>query len=333
MCKAVTSFFKKGNSVSAKNSPLLSVIIPTYNRAHFLPGIIHSLLSQPYINLEIVIVDDGSIDQTAQVVERLQMEPRPKDLSLRYIKQSNRGASAARNHGVQQSRGDYILFADSDDVFLSNGIVAGMAVLDAEVLDYVYLPIRKAEHQTAYLIESPLGSFYDGSDVALLDYHWHTMGVIYRRAFLNHVGGWNETIRTSDDWEYQVRVKLASDMSRFVDVPIGVWNIHNGERLSAAAYNAHYVADVLTVCESIRDHCSRADRLSPTVKSRLFRRLTRHAVEAGAHGDRQLRQQILKVSKPLAIGSLNHAFQSWLEVVPFHSSDWLIYSIVRRVFS
>ena len=309
----------------------LSVVIPTYNRAHLLPGMIHSLFRQAYDMIEIVVVDDGSHDDTARVIEKLELESQ-RGGALRYYKQSNRGASAARNNGVRQATGDFILFADSDDSVLSAGIEAGMATLIQDGLDYVYLPIRKAEFKGGLRTETTLGYVYDGSDAGLLDYHWHTMGVIYKKSFLERVGGWNESIRTSDDWEFQVRVKLAAGKSRFVDMPLGIWNLHEGARLSAKSYQSSYVADLLSVCESIRDHCARAGRLSDVVKTRLFRRLSRHAVEAGSHGDFQLRQQILKVSCSLAIRRVDRAFQIWLQVVSYSTSDRLLYSMIRRVF-
>lgn len=92
--------------------PFFSIILPTYNRAHFLPKAIESLLAQTFEDWELVIVDDGSTDNTKEVVEAY------KDLRIVYIYQKNQERSAARNNGIKQSKGDYICFLDSDDYFL-----------------------------------------------------------------------------------------------------------------------------------------------------------------------------------------------------------------------
>lgn len=101
------------NSLS---SPKVSVIIPTYNRAHLIGDSIHSVLTQTYTNLEIIVVDDGSTDNTEEVIAVI-LDPR-----LRYIRQPNRGRSNARNHALSLATGKYITFLDSDDLYFPNKI-------------------------------------------------------------------------------------------------------------------------------------------------------------------------------------------------------------------
>lgn len=91
--------------------PLVSVILPTYNRAHCLPDAIESVMAQAMDDLELIVVDDGSTDGTADVVPA-------DDPRIRYTRQANHGVSAARNHGVRLARGRWISFIDSDDEWL-----------------------------------------------------------------------------------------------------------------------------------------------------------------------------------------------------------------------
>jgi len=94
------------------NCPLVSVIIPTYNGSRFIRETIQSVLDQTYNNLEIMVVDDGSTDDTSLIVKSV------TDQRITYIQQKNAGVSPARNHGIAVSKGDYIAFLDHDDVWL-----------------------------------------------------------------------------------------------------------------------------------------------------------------------------------------------------------------------
>ena len=90
---------------------MVSVIIPAYNRAHTLRRSVESVLAQTYDDLEVIVVDDGSTDSTEAVVRAI------PDARVRYVRQINQGACAARNHGVELARGEYIAFQDSDDLW------------------------------------------------------------------------------------------------------------------------------------------------------------------------------------------------------------------------
>src|SRR4051812_13032545 len=92
---------------------LVSVVIPTYNRAYILGRALDSLLAQTYRNLDIIVVDDGSTDGTRDLIA----EKYSHDSRIRYVYQDNQGVSAARNSGLRLMRGDYVALLDSDDVW------------------------------------------------------------------------------------------------------------------------------------------------------------------------------------------------------------------------
>lgn len=96
----------------------LSVVIPCFNYAHYLDACITSVLVQAHTALEIIVVDDGSSDDTKHVVRSINKSY--GDFKVRYIYQKNKGVSAARNHGYKTSKGDYLLFLDADDKLLPN---------------------------------------------------------------------------------------------------------------------------------------------------------------------------------------------------------------------
>jgi glycosyltransferase involved in cell wall biosynthesis len=92
---------------------LFSIIVPTYNRESFIVKTIQSVLIQTYLNFELIIVDDGSTDNTEQVVEKI------KDKRIKYYKKENAERGAARNYGTNKAKGDYVTFLDSDDLLYS----------------------------------------------------------------------------------------------------------------------------------------------------------------------------------------------------------------------
>lgn len=113
------------------STPLISVIIPSYNRAHVIEKSARSVLEQTFADLELLIIDDGSTDATREVVERL------GDSRVRYVYQENAGACAARNHGISLARGEYIAFHDSDDVWYPNKLEKQLQCMEETGSDIV----------------------------------------------------------------------------------------------------------------------------------------------------------------------------------------------------
>ncbi len=111
---------------------LVSVIIPTYNRAHLIKRSAMSVLNQTYGNLELIIVDDGSTDNTEEVVKSID------DDRVIYIKQPNQGACAARNNGIDHAQGEFIAFQDSDDEWHVDKLEKQIKCLKETGADMVY---------------------------------------------------------------------------------------------------------------------------------------------------------------------------------------------------
>lgn len=114
-------------------SPLFSVIIPTYNRANYISNSIQSVINQSFKNWELIIVDDGSTDNTSKIIESF------KDDRIKYIYQANSERSAARNNGIKHAKGDYICFLDSDDEYFP------------DIIENFYLFLQQKNFPTAFL--------------------------------------------------------------------------------------------------------------------------------------------------------------------------------------
>ena len=112
--------------MTTERPPFLSVVIPSYNSAEWLPQTIDSILAQTFSDFEVVIVDDGSKDDTREVVGRYVAQTAGK---VRYLPQDNAGPSAARNNGVRAARGEWIAFLDADDWWDPGKLAAQLEVL------------------------------------------------------------------------------------------------------------------------------------------------------------------------------------------------------------
>ena len=107
--------------------PLISVVIPVFNGEKWIIETIESVQQQTYSNIEIIIIDDGSIDNTNLVIKKLQK----KHSNIQYFYQENSGPASARNNGIRQSNGKYIAFLDSDDVWLPHKLTTQLEFMDA----------------------------------------------------------------------------------------------------------------------------------------------------------------------------------------------------------
>lgn len=184
--------------------PAVSVIVPTFNRAGLLPRAIGSVLGQSFEDFEVLIVDDGSTDETAEVVARYE-DPR-----VRYLAQPrNAGVSAARNRGLREARGDLVAFLDSDDEWLP-GKLAQQVELFRRVPDdvgLVYTGVECVLPDGRRRVDRPeeRGDVYRlmlGRNVI----HGGGSNVMMRRSVVATVGFFDEGLRAIEDYEYWLRV-------------------------------------------------------------------------------------------------------------------------------
>jgi glycosyltransferase involved in cell wall biosynthesis len=190
-----------------KEDPLISVIIPTYNRANLLTIAILSVINQTYKNWELIIVDDGSTDNTKQIVE----EFIKKDPRIKYFYKENGGQGSARNLGIKNAQGEYIAFLDSDDEFLENKIKKslkifnedkniGMIYSDAIIIGN-YLDNKKSSE-----ISKPYyGNVY--KKLLLNNFITTSTVVVKKEVFLNR-GFFNESslLRNFEDYDMWLRI-------------------------------------------------------------------------------------------------------------------------------
>lgn len=187
------------------NMPTVSVIIPTYNRAHLIGGAIQSVLDQTYQDFEIIVVDDGSTDNTAEVVKSFN-EQRIK--CIRHDK--NRGGSAARNTGIKAAKGEYIAFQDSDDEWFIEKLEKQMKIFETAPpeVGVVYTGFWKIENDKKIYIPSSWFTQKEGNiHKELLKGNFvTTQSVVIRKKCFEKSGMFDENLPRLQDWELVIRL-------------------------------------------------------------------------------------------------------------------------------
>ncbi len=208
-----------------REMPKVSVVIPTYNQARFLVETIRSVLAQTFRDLEIIVIDDGSTDNTAEVVSAF---------PVKYFYQENQGVSVARNHGIERSRSEYVAFVDSDDALLPEALARAVETLDRHPgVSFVYGQASMTD-QTGRTYRVRRSSFLEGSCVVdgrdqireLLFFNRITLStVVARRSCLEEVGGFHTELRNFQD--HHLCILLCKNHSvAYVAEPLVRYRVH-----------------------------------------------------------------------------------------------------------
>jgi glycosyltransferase involved in cell wall biosynthesis len=193
-------------------TPLVSVIIPTYNRARLLPDAMASVLSQTYPRIELIIVDDGSTDETPELL-------RQYGDRIRVVRQANAGPAIARNRGIAIATGEIIAFLDSDDQWLPTKLERQVASLQAAGPEVVCClcncSVRFANGKTGSTFaiadtmpDRPTGIWLNPVEILLNRFVMFNQAVAIRREVLERVGYFDESLRFGEDYELPFRLAL-----------------------------------------------------------------------------------------------------------------------------
>ncbi len=208
--------------------PKVSVIIPTYNYGKYIEKAIDSVFAQTYRDFEIIVVDDGSTDNTREIIET-----RYKD-KVRYFYQKNKGAPAARNKGIKESRGEYLAFLDADDWFAPENLKYKVKVLDNNTdigwiySDWYYIDekgeiIDKASNRYSFhdrKLEGDISSeLFSGGNYITTD------SVLLRKQCFEKVGGFDEILPAFQDYELWLRVSLCFEVN-FINEVLVYYLVH-----------------------------------------------------------------------------------------------------------
>ena len=285
------------------NSDLVSVIIPCYNQAHFLGEAIESVLAQTYENFEIVVIDDGSTDSTPDVAG--------KYAQVRYMKQTNQGLVAARNAGLQASRGSYLVFLDADDRLLPVALDTGLQCIQKHPdCAFVSGGYRRID-ENGVAIEEPTPSRIEKDHyLALLRGNYVGMHgtVLYQRKFLTASGGFCNSLPACEDYELYLRLARIHPIHCH-DALVAEYRTYNA---SMSADTPFMLATVLKVLRSQRKYLNKDRRRIEAYRTGVCYWKGLYAKEFVAQLSATLaRGEFVKIARGVLAMSLHAPRQFW----------------------
>jgi glycosyltransferase involved in cell wall biosynthesis len=221
-------------------SPFFSVILPTYNRANMIGRAIESVIAQTYTNWELLVVDDGSTDNTKQVVEAY------NDSRIRYIYQENAERSAARNNGIDNAKGEYVCFIDSDDYYFDNHLQTfDEEIKNNQIVD-VFFGYNVVENEGVLKNSKPSKSISDFNTLEeyLVKFPLRLPATAIRRGALAD-NKFNLNIRIGEDIDLFVRLTQKHTF-KLIEAFTQVYTIHDEQSVHA---NSHisYIEHINTI--------------------------------------------------------------------------------------
>ncbi len=187
---------------------LISVIIPAYNAEKYIEETLNSVLSQTGYSLEVILVDDGSTDNTIKVVE-------PYLDSIKYKYQQNAGQVSALNFGISEARGDFITFVDADDLWAKSK------------LSVLLTPMLKDNHVMASMGNIQRFFIRDGKTEFLpKEYAMSFLAGLYRKELFREVGKIDENLSAHYDIDWHMRLKDSDFKTAYIDKVVGYYRRH-----------------------------------------------------------------------------------------------------------
>ena len=227
--------------------PLISIVITNYNYSNYIGDAIESAINQDFPNKEIIVVDDGSTDDSISVIDRYSND-------INIVKQSNGGVSSARNTGVANSQGDFIAFLDADDFWMSNKIsLQYQSLIDSKSdLSYCRMQLTQPDGSFTFTSENRQGDFREFYSNFPGQTPFPPSSVLLTRKLVSRVGEWDiELVNSAEDFDYFRRCSLSSEFVH-VDNALVVHREH-GKSLTSGAVERFFFYNIRAMLKMYKD--------------------------------------------------------------------------------
>ncbi|OOQ58069.1 glycosyltransferase family 2 protein [Mucilaginibacter pedocola] len=227
------------------SNKLVSVIMPAYNAQKYIAESIESVIAQTYPHWELIIIDDGSTDGTAEIVKRYQQT----DSRIKYIFQQNSGQGPAKNAGIKISEGAYIAFLDADDLWLKEKLATSVAAIEASGADLLFTnySVFNADLQTGNLSTMQVAdATYEGRDSIILFLNYNqvpNLTVLARREAIIAAGDF-KAIKVAEDYEMWLRMLGMGYGFKSIATPLSLYRMHDS---SITAKDRHATYEIIEI--------------------------------------------------------------------------------------
>ncbi|MGC2781415.1 MAG: glycosyltransferase [Bradyrhizobium sp.] len=254
------------------DQPLVSIVVPVYNHERYVGATLRSLMAQTYRNLELVVVDDGSRDNSVDVIDELAADCRHRFKRYIQIEQPNLGASVASNRGIDAAHGDFLFSIASDDVAEPDAIETlmpemlrdpqvGLACGDADFIDADGAPIQMTgrdgrrfssfvrfyiDAKTDFDLAADFGTYR-----SFIDYNYIPIGLLIRRSYFSQIGCFDPTFAL-EDWAAWLSLSKICRF-KFVDRVLGHYRFHGENSVTRA--QARHRADLVRLMLREAPYC------------------------------------------------------------------------------
>lgn len=257
------------------SGPLVSVIMPAYNHARFVEDAVRSVWSQTYPYVELIVLDDGSADETPAILERLRAA---SPIPMRVVSKPNEGVTRTLNRGLAMARGSFIALSSGDDRYLPEHVATLVAAAGAEpagtvVYGDVYMIDDSGARTGRKLSDDyPFRSGMVFEPILLSEFVLPGLAALFPAAALREGGGYNEK-SLIDDWEMFLRITRTAPV-RYLGIPLAEYRVHEGQ---STLNVGRLVPEMVRIFEeNLRVAPRGADRRwARYARSRLYRRIGR----------------------------------------------------------
>ena len=224
--------------------PEVSVVVTCYNYAHYLEGCMQSILAQTYQNFEIILIDDGSTDETPDIAGKFQTVP-----NFFYVRQQNSGQAGSKNRGIELARGTYVAFLDADDVWHQEKLEKQIALFDQPGVGVVYTRARLMDPEGNSREVGPVGPYLQPraghvAEWLLFDnFVWFSSSVV-RKQCLQELGGFDESLPMGIDWDLWLRLSMHWDFA-YVNEPLLLYRVGHPGQMSRNSETRRACADLI----------------------------------------------------------------------------------------
>lgn len=217
---------------SNDQNPKISVVVTCYNYGHYLSGCVDSILGQTFESFEVIVVDDGSTDDTPERIKPF-LE---RDGRIRYIRKSNGGQASAKNTGVWHSRGEFLAFLDADDLWQPEKLQKQIELFKDKSIGVVFSRMEFIDEQGRELISSPPAGYLTPragkvTDYLLFDNFVPFSSSIVRRECLENHGVFDEALAMGIDWDLWLRLSVHYQFA-YVDEPLLRYRVGHAGQMS-----------------------------------------------------------------------------------------------------